>query len=43
MTKKADEPRTTVKVTVSLRDFIREKAKQENTQMMDFIERKVRA
>jgi hypothetical protein len=42
MTAKASEPRTEVKVTVSLREYIRKMAKKENTTMMEFIERKVR-
>jgi len=43
MTRKASEPRTEVKVTVALREYIRTEARKRNMQMMDFIEMKVRA
>lgn len=42
MTHKAEEPRCTLKIPVSLRVFIGEKAKQENTTMMEYVDRKIR-
>jgi hypothetical protein len=37
MTAKADEPRTVIKVPVSSRNFIREKAKKRGMKIMDYV------
>jgi hypothetical protein len=37
MTKKALEPRTTMKVPVSFRELVRRKAKEKDRTMMDFL------
>lgn len=41
MTKKADEPRTTMRVPVSFRELVRKNAKQMNVNMMDYLISKV--